>query len=307
MGTFLFKAAVALLLAQSPHPDSVRTGEPLWQRVAADSTDGPAWLELGRLYLQRGADYHMHKKPVTVDTVWAHATLDTAQMAFERAARWSAGTRTADSARVFRVYAFGEWAYVDWEAAGSAAATLTWHTLPEGLRLPPVLEELGENLLRACPHQGILFTAGETDTQAAWYLRFSRGLRPDLMIVPYNRWYADSVLRNRVLREMKTRDPSLKALSQSRAVCASMGFERPPDERAIKWNKRPLVWVTGKETKADRVPPQDFVFAALKLAVDEHETWTEPVTALYRRAVSKVGGLCKAFDAFGLSAEVGCR
>src|SRR5439155_18067211 len=89
-----------------------------------------------------------------------------------------------------------------------------------GLRLPPVLEELGENLLRACPHQGILFTAGETDTQAAWYLRFSRGLRPDLMVVPYNRWYADSVLRNRARREMKTRDPSLKALSQSRAVCA---------------------------------------------------------------------------------------
>jgi hypothetical protein len=305
MGIFLYKAAVALLLVQSPHPDSVRAG--LWARVAADSTDGPAWLELGRAYLQQGADYHMHRKPTTVDTVWAHATLDTAQMAFERAARWTAGTRTADSARVFRLYAFGELAYVDWESAGSAAATLTWHTLPDGLRLPPVLEELGENLLRACPHQGILFTAGETDAQAAWYLRFSRGLRPDLMIVPYNRWYADSVLRNRLLREMKTRDPSLKALSQSRAVCASMGFERPPDERAVRWNKRPLVWVTGKETKADRVPPQDFVFAALKLAVDEHETWTAPVITLYRRAASNVSGLCKAFETFGLSAEVGCH
>ena len=305
MGIFLYKAAVALLLVQSPHPDSVRAG--LWARLAADSTDGPAWLELGRAYLQRGADYHAHRKPVTVDTVWAHATLDTSQLAFERAARWSAGTRTADSARVYRVYTYGERAYVDWETAGTMAATLAWHALPEDLRLPPVLEELGENLLRACPHQGILFTAGETDTQAAWYLRFSRGLRPDLMIVPYNRWYADSVLRNRVLRELKTRDPSLRALSQSRAVCASMAFERPPDERAVKWNKRPLVWVTGKETKADRVPPQDFVFAALKLAVDEHETWTGPVSALYRRAASNVGGLCKAFDTFGLSSEVGCR
>jgi hypothetical protein len=114
-------------------------------------------------------------------------------------------------------------------------------------------------------------------------------------------------LRNRVLREMKTRDPSLKALSQSRAVCASMGFERPPDERAVKWNKRPLVWVTGKETKADRVPPQDFVFAAVKLAVDEHATWTGPVIAQYRRAASNVSGLCKAFEPFGLGAEVGCR
>jgi hypothetical protein len=305
MGIFLSKAILGLVLVQSPAPDSARAA--LWARVTADSTDGVGWLELGRAYLQRSAEYHAHKKPLTVDTVWAHATLDTAQRAFERAARFSAGTRTADSARVYRVYTFGEWAYVDWESAGSSAATLTWHSLPEGLRLPPVLEELGENLLRACPHQGILFTTGETDTQAAWYLRFARGLRPDLMIIPFDRWRCDSVLRHRALRELKTRDPSLRALSQSRAVCASMGFERAPDDRTVKWNKRPLVWVTGKENKADRVPPQDFVFAALRQAVDEHETWTGQAVALYRRAVSNVGALCKAFDTFKLGAEVGCR
>jgi len=305
MGIFLFKVAAVLVLVQSPQPDSGRAE--LWARVTADSTDGPAWLELGRFYLQRGADYHTHKKPMTVDTAWAHATLDTAQLAFERAARVSAGTRTADSARVYRVFAFGELAYVDWEAAGTAAATLTWHTLPADLKLPSVLEELGENLLRACPHQGILFTADEIDTQAAWYLRFSRGLRPDLMIVPFDRWRGDSVLRNRALRELRTRDPSLRALSQARAVCASIGFERPPDERTVKWSKRPLVWVTGKETKADRVPAQDFVFAALRQAVDEHETWTPPAVALYRRAVSNVGALCKAFDIFQLGSEVGCH
>src|SRR2546427_7556578 len=93
MGTFLFKAALAALLVQAPHPDSVRAG--LWARVAADSTNGPAWLDLGRAYLQRAADYHTHRKPMTVDTVWAHATLDTAQLAFERV-----------PAHVYRVYAF---------------------------------------------------------------------------------------------------------------------------------------------------------------------------------------------------------
>ena len=308
MGIFLYKAASVLTLLQNPqnpHPDSVRAG--LWAKVTADSTDASAWLELGLAYLDRNADYHAHKKPVTVDTVMAHATLDTAQLAFDRAARLSTGTRTADSARVYRVYAYGERAAIDWETAGTSAATLAWHAVPEDLKLPPVLEELGENVLRACPHQGILFTAGETDTQAAWYLRFARGLRPDLMIVPFERWRGDSVLRNRVLREMKTRDPSLRALSQARAVCASMAFERPPDERTVKWNKRPLVWVTGNETKADRVPPQDFVFAALKQAVDEHDTWTPPVTAIYRRSVVNFGGLCKAFETFELGDEVGCR
>ncbi|MFN2571190.1 MAG: hypothetical protein ABR537_06195 [Gemmatimonadales bacterium] len=302
MAIFLCSAVVAALAVQSPAPPA-----DLWTRVTADSTDGAAWLDLGRAYLERSAAYHAHKTPVPVDSIAARATLDTAQLAFDRAAKWSAGTRTADSARVYRVYTVGEQAYLDWETSGAAAATLTWHTLPEALRLPSVLEELGENLLRACPHQGLLFTAGETDTQAAWYLRFSRGLRPDLVIVPFDRWRGDSVLRNRVLRELKTRDASLRALSQARAVCASMGFERPPDERAVKWNKRPLVWVTGKETKADRVPAQDFVFAALRLAIDEHETWGPPAVALYRRAATNASGLCKAFDTFGLTTEVGCR
>jgi hypothetical protein len=308
MATFLYKAALGLLLMQSPGPppDSLRAE--LWARVATDSTDGPAWLELGRFYLQRAAEYHAHRKPVPVDTVAAHATLDTAQLAFDRAIQWSPGTRTADSARVFRVYSVGERAYVDWETGGAAAATLTWHTLPEALRLPPVLEELGENLLRACPHQGLLLTAGETDTEAAWYLRFGRGLRPDLVVVPLERWRADSVLRNRVARELKARDASLRTLSQTRAVCASMGFEKAPELRpSLKWNKRPLVWVTGKESKADRVPARDFVFAALRLAIDEHETWTTPALTLYRRAAEQVGDLCKAFETFGVEAEVGCR
>src|SRR5258705_12574860 len=97
MGIFLSKAALVLQLVQTPHPDSVRAE--LWARVAADSTNGPAWLELGRAYLQRAADYHAHKKPVTVDTAWAHAILDTAPLAFQRAARFSAGTRTAHPAR----------------------------------------------------------------------------------------------------------------------------------------------------------------------------------------------------------------
>jgi hypothetical protein len=309
MATFLYKAALGLLMVQSPGPpppDSLRAE--LWARVTTDSTDGPAWLELGRFYLRLGGEYHTHRQPVAVDTALAHGTLDTAQLAFDRAIRWSPGTRTADSARVFRVYTVGERAYVDWETAGATAATLTWHTLPETLRLPPVLEELGENLLRACPHQGLLLTAGETDTQAAWYLRFGRGLRPDLVVVPLERWRGDSVLRNRVLRELKSREASLGTLSQKRAVCASMGFEKAPDLRpSLKWNKRPLVWVTGKESKADRVPARDFVFAALRLAIDEHETWTTPALALYRRAAEQVGDLCEAFETFGVEQEVGCR
>src|SRR5258708_33687658 len=108
MGIFLSKAALVLQLVQTPHPDSVRAE--LWARVAADSTNGPAWLELGRAYLQRDADYHTHKKPMTGDTGWAHATPETAQMAFERAARFRGGTPAAGPAPVYRADAVREWA-----------------------------------------------------------------------------------------------------------------------------------------------------------------------------------------------------
>lgn len=307
MATSLSSGLLLALLLQQPAPaDSERAA--LRARLAEDSTDAAAWLALGRSYLQGIREYHAHRGATPTDSIGARALLDTAQRAFDRAAEWSPGTRTADSARVFRVYAVGERAYVDWEAGGGpAAATLAWHSLPEGLRLPPVLEELGENLLRACPHQGILFTASEIDTQAAWYLRFARGLRPDLVIVPLRRWQGDSVFRHLIMRNLKTRDPSLRALGRTRAICASMAFERAPEQRPdVKWNKRPLVWVSGQEQKTDRVPPQDFVFAALKLAVDQHETWSPAALVIYRRAVSNVGGLCKAFETFGIEAEVGC-
>lgn len=312
MAISLSSAVLAVVLLQASAPsssqDSLRAA--LWARIAADSTDGPAWLELGRAYAQLAADYHAHRTApaASPDSAWAYAVIDTAEQAFAQASRWSDGTRTADSARVFRVYAVGARALLAWELGGAGAATTTWHTLPEGLRLPPVLEELGENLLRACPREGILFTANDVDTQTAWYLRFARGLRPDLTVVPFERWRTDSVFRGRVLRELKGRDPSLRALAERRALCASMGFERPPDVRpAVRWGKRPLVWVAGREGKADRVPAQDFAFAALRLAVDQHETWTAPVLAIYRRAVSSVSALCRPLGTFGLKAEVGCR
>jgi hypothetical protein len=176
--------------------------------------------------------------------------------------------------------------------------------------LPPVLEELGENLLRACPRRGILLTAGDADTYAAWYMRFARGLRPDLLIVPLAAWTGDSVLRGRLLREARQRGSALQALAERRGgpLCASMGFDRAPELRPkVRWNAHPLVWVAGAESKGDRVPAEDFVFAALQLAIEQHDTWSPPVVALYRRAAGVTPALCRPLGTFGLQADVGCR
>lgn len=302
MATFLYSGVLAALVVQAPGADSTRAA--LWARVAADSTDGSAWVEVGRAYAQLAGGYHAHRG--AADTAWVRAVLDTADQAFERAVQSSAGTRTADSARVFRMYTWGEKAYLAWEMGGSVAATTTWQSLPETLRLPPVLEELGENLLRACPRHGVLFTAADADTHAAWYMRFARGLRPDVLVLPLARWRADSVFRGRVLRELRLRGSTLRTFAERRPVCASMAFERAPDATGIRWATRPLVWVAGPEAKGDRVSPQDFVFAALRLAVDQHEAWGAPALALYRRAASKTSGLCGSLRTYGVRDEVGC-
>ena len=296
----------------------------LWARVTGDSTDGAAWFRLGHAYVRLSAEYHLHRSPP--DTAGARAALDTADHAFARAARWGGagaggGRAETDSARVFRVHTWGERAFLAWEQGGVEAAARAWGALPEDLKLPPVLEELGENLLRACPSEGVLLTAGDADSYAASYMRFARRLRPDLLILPLAVWRSDSVFRTRVSQELKLGRAAwgaggesdehrwLRALVERRPVCASMAFERPPEARPrIRWKAHPLVWVAGPDVQEDRVPPRDFVFAALRLALDQGEAWAEPALALYRRAAAETPALCGPLATFGLAGEtVGCR
>lgn len=308
MAISLCSTAVLALALQAPAASSDSLRAALWARAVADSNDGVAWLEAGRASARGVEAYHAHRAPA--DTAWARAALDSADQAFSRAARSANGTRTADSAQVFRVYTWGQKALLAWETGGADAANAVWRLLPEVLRLPPVLEELGENLLRACPRKGTLLTAGDADTYAAWYMRFERGLRPDLLILPLAAWTGDSVFRGRVLRDARQRDRSLRAFADRRGgpICASMGFDRAPELRpSVRWNPRPLVWVAGTESKADRVPAEDFVFAALQVAIEQHEAWSGPAVSLYRRAAAAISALCRPLGTFGITTEVGCR
>jgi hypothetical protein len=298
-----FVAAVqTAAVAQSvPPADTVAI---LWGRIHADSQDARAWFELGRTYL--GRERH--------DSALARARLDSADVAFSRVAGLDEGA-LGDSARVFRVFAWGERALLAWRHSGIDGAADVWAHLPETTRLSAELQELGENLLRACPERGVLITAGPTDTYAASYLRFGRRLRPDLVIVPLDAWQTDSAYRQRVASELRLAplsarskedpDARLLAVGERRPLCASMAFDKAPLRRA-RWSNRPLVWVTGRVGK-DRVPPEDFVFAALRLALDGSATWAPPALALYRRAAAATPALCRSLKTFGIGAEAGCR
>jgi hypothetical protein len=295
MAIFLSSRLALTLLAQTPAaaqtmprpPDTVAV---LWARVHADSQDARAWFALSRIYLAREA-------------------LDTADDALSRVAALDEGAM-GDSARALRVFAWGRRAMLAWRSTGAEAAGRTWARIPDGARLPAELEELGENLLRACPERGVLLTARAVDTHAASYLRFRRGLRPDLTILPLDAWRTDSALRARVTEELglsaERPDPDerLRALEARRPLCASMAFERPPLRG--RWSPRQLVWVTGRVGR-ERVSPDDFVFAALRVALDESATWADEPLAIYRRAVQVTRGLCRSLKTFGIAGEAGCR
>ena len=320
MATFLSSALALAVLLQAPAAQPPATGTadslaPLREHLARDSTDGHAWLLLGRVYLQRAADAHEPPHHPLDDSARVRALLDTADDALDRAGQRlapSGSTPDGDSARVLRVEAWSARSRLAWEERGINVGPQEWGPVPLDLKMPPVLDELGENLLRACPMWGVLLTANEADSYAAWYMRFARGLRPDLLTVPLAAWRSDSVLRGRIAADLKLgrhRDPdaTLAELAKRRPVCVTVTLERPPGPR-IGWSKRPLVWVAGPHLKDDRVPPRDFVFAALRLALDDNDSWAPPALALYASAARATPALCEALKTFRLTNEIpSCR
>jgi hypothetical protein len=309
MAIFLCSVLLAVALAQGS------STVPPQDRVVRDSNDGHAWAGLGRRYLALvTADYSGAARH---DTVWSSAVLDSADRALARAAATLGPVGVSpggDSARLLRVQVWSERALLAWELGGIARGAEEWGPVPADLRLSPVLEELGENLLRACPARGVLLTAAAADSYATWYMRYVRGLRPDLLIVPLLVWRSDPAFRARAAADLKLGAPGrsegwLAALIGRRPVCVSMAFERPPAGRPqIPWTARPLVWVASRHPGDDRVPPRDFVFAALRVALDDHDPWARSALVVYARAARTTRALCEALAAFQISREdSGCR
>jgi hypothetical protein len=249
--------------------------------------------------------------------VAARLVLDTAEQLLARAVQLlgaEGSTPAGDSARVLRVGAWSLRSRLAWEERGLAVGPSEWGPVPLDLKLPPVLDELGENLLRACPMWGVLLTANDADSYAAWYMRFARGLRPDLFIVPLAAWRSDSALRSQLVTDLRLArhyggDALLGELARHRPVCISMAFERPPEPNPrIGWTTRPLVWVAGPHLTDDRVPARDFVFAALRVALDGQDPWAQPALALYVRAARATPALCEAMRTFKVTDAIpGCR
>jgi hypothetical protein len=315
MAIFLSRAFALALLAQGSPALQQGSGDTIGGG-ARDTTAGRSWLAMGRAYLGVFDAARTRRGARPPDSVWTRALLDTADHALAQAAAAlgpAGASASGDSARVLRVRVWMGRAVLAWERGGIALGPEAWGAMPPDVRLSPVLQELGENLLRACPKGGVLFTEGDADSYSAWYMRYAHNLRPDLLVLPWATWHTDSALRARVAADLKlgkrTRPPgALDEVAERRPVCATMAFARPP-EAQVKWEARPLVWVAGAaHEEREGVSPRDFVFAALKPALEEDDPFAGAALALYAGAARRAPALCETLAAFQVTNEVAtCR
>jgi len=316
MAAFLFRALLAVHLAQGqvPSPESLAV---LGARVARDSGDAAAWMALGRAQLRAADAYHTHAGPP--DTAWARGIILSAESALGRAVALRPGLGLGDSAATFRVMARADLAALAWEINDTLAVDSVWAAVPGGSRLPPVLEEMAENFLRACPPHAVLLTDNDVVTGATEYLRYNHGIRPDLLAIPMSRYRSDTVFVARAakdagLKRIPKRNENMEsrvlALGAVRPVCAGVDFGAPPGGHGrIAWQARPFVWVAGKnESTAAKVPAADFTFAALKFAIDANDPWGRFALDIYRHAARLSPSLCQPLGSYGIpKSKTGCR
>src|SRR5256886_9994163 len=153
MATFLSSALALAALLQAPAAQTPATGTAadslvaLREHLARDSTDGHAWLLLGRLYLQRAADAHEPPHHPLDDSARVRALLDTADDALDRAGQRlapSGSTPDGDSAPRLPV---GAWSARPRPAGGERGVNRrppAGGPRPPGLEMPPGAAALGE-------------------------------------------------------------------------------------------------------------------------------------------------------------------
>ncbi len=250
-------------------------------------TDGRAWHYLGRIHLDDARRWHRTGHEGETD---GSVILEFAGAAFEQAQHL-----LADSGTVYRVMVAVERATFQFESDGWDAVK----RLPLGadeLPLPPVLAELGENLLASCPANGVMVTGSLVETAAVWgrWLldRDSRSaqvlLRPDLYT-----W--DPRYRVRMAEELgvpieATLPEALLQVTGRRPLCLTPTVDSLTSP-AIDWQPLRLVLAAGVDHAVDSDTPRLTVhqFGITGLA---GSVWTEAARDVYDLAARRNRDLC---------------
>ncbi len=282
--------STAMSLAEALLRDGRRkdAADVLGRWLSEHPTDGRAWHYLGRIHLADAQRWHRAGHEGDPE---GGMLLEFAGAAFEQAQHL-----LADSGTVYRVLVGAERATNRVESDGWGSLASMSFT-PEELPLPPVLAELGDNLLGSCPSNGVLVTGSMVELAAVWgrwLLEQPRHsdqilLRPDM----YS-WDARYRVRMAAAMGVPIELPLPEALVQvstHRPLCLTPAVDSLTTP-ALAWRPVRLVLAAG----VDHAPPGDSgMMSVHQLAITglAGSVWSEAARDVYDLAARRNRELCR--------------
>jgi len=252
--------------------------------LAIAQDDGRAWFQLGRFYILDARDWHARGHIGDPD---GQLYLDLSVLAFEQATRL-----LVDSAAVFRTMVEMERALLFVEDSGWDAAR---ERRPRGDAppLPGYIVELGANILRSCPAQGVLLTGSQLETTAVWYASLESGYRKDILPLRPDLYSTDSVYRRRMATELGVDPalavrPALTATAVRRPICVGPTADSAAAPAGTPVAIR-LVRVVGRQAPSADVLTVGELLKASRMG---GTIWTREVMSVYSAAARFNPVLC---------------
>jgi hypothetical protein len=269
-----------ILLIQGKH-DSATTL--LGNHLTTHPTDGRSWMYLGRIYL---ADIQRWHRDGHAGAVAPSALLDFAGSSFERSQEL-----LTDSGSVYRVIVALERATLRAEEQGwDSVRSIAF--LPEELPLPPVLAELGRNLLASCPQNGVMLTGTMAETAAVWGTLLG-GDRPDMILVRPDMYRHDGRYRARMASKLGIDSAAdlvdaVGAVARVRPVCLGPTVDSIVSP-GLRWYAARLVLASVPPPAGPGSPLTLFHYARTGLA---GSVWTAAARDVYDLAARRNHAMC---------------
>jgi hypothetical protein len=262
--------------------------ELLGRHLSQQPNDGRAWFFLGSIYLGEAQRWHRAGHPPEISSA---SLLDFASTSFEPAQEL-----LTDSGGVFRVVVAIERATLRIEKSGWDS--MTTRKLPaDEVPLPPVLVELGQNLLASCPRNGVLVTGSLTETVAVWGIRL-QGERADLLLLRPDMYQWDPRYRGRMAAALGTDSiadlpAALAATARIHPVCLAPAVDSITGS-GLDWHANRLVLTTAPAATGFVPPLTVFRFARTGLT---GSVWTASARDVYDLAARRNHALCSTLFA----------
>lgn len=284
--------STAMSLAEALIRDGRRAdaSDVLGRWLALHPEDGQAWHYLGRIHLADALRWHRegHENEPP-----AGMLLDFSSAAFEAAQQL-----LTDSGTVYRVLVAVERATIRVETDGWNEG-MSRPIPPEELPLPPVLAELGQNLLASCPANGVLVTGSLVETAAAWGRWMLGGERADLILLRPDLYSWDARYRVRMAEALGVPidldlPTALVRVTEHRPLCLSPTVDSLTAP-SLAWRPVRMVLAAGVTDAA--TSPMTLTVHQLAITGLAGSVWSSAARDLYDLAARRNRELCRTLFA----------